>query len=108
MRFVTFLTLMLSLLALAGCGSIGRMTGAPSRTTLPDHLPAGTPKEKKEEKVAVCYGAATSSKEQLATAAAEFCKEPGSTVTFLTEDVQLNECPLLKKRRAVFSCHEPH
>ena len=104
MRLPVILMLMLSLLAAAGCGSIGRMAGAPSRTSLPEHFPAGTPKG---EKVAVCYGSATSSMEQLTAAAAEMCSQPGSTVTFITEDVQLNECPLVKKRRAVFSCHAP-
>lgn len=104
MRLLIVLGVTLSLLAMAGCGSIGRMAGAPSRTTVPDHFPAGTPKG---EKVAVCYGAATSSMEQLTAAAAEMCSQPGSTVTFITEDVQLNECPLVKKRRAVFSCHAP-
>lgn len=104
MRLSAFLAVLLSLAAVAGCGSVGRMTGPPSKTTLPDNLPAGT---WKGQKVAVCYGGATSSMEALAVAAAELCKEPGSRVEFLTEDLHLNECPLLKKRRAVFACHDP-
>jgi hypothetical protein len=104
MRLAAFLILLLSLVAVTGCERISRMTGAPSRTTLPECYPAGT---EKGQKVAVCYGGATTSMEALAAAAAELCKEPGSTVEFVTEDLHLNECPLLKKRRAVFACHEP-
>ena len=104
MRLWTIFAILLSLLAVSGCERVSRMTGAPSKTTLPDYYPAGTPEG---EKVAVCYGGATASMKDLAAAAAELCKEPHSTVTFVTDDVQLNECPLLKKRRAVFVCHDP-
>lgn len=104
MRLTRFLVLATSLALLGGCGAAGRMVGPPSKTTLPAYLPAGTPAG---EKVAVCYGGATSSMKELAAAAAEFCGEPGSTVSFVTEDLYLNECPLMKKRRAVFACREP-
>ena len=104
MRLMALLMLILTLVAVTGCGSIGRMAGAPSKTSLPDYYPPNAPEG---QKVAVCYGAATKSMKELAAAAAELCKEPGSTVAFVTEDVQLNECPLLKKRRAVFACQEP-
>ncbi len=77
MRLTAFLILILSLIAVTGCERVGRMTGAPSKTSLPDYYPAGTDKG---EKVAVCYGGATTSMEALAAAAAELCKEPGSTV----------------------------
>jgi hypothetical protein len=104
MRLTAFLVILLSLAAVAGCARVSRMTGAPSKTSQPDYYPAGAGKG---EKVAVCYGGATTSMEALAAAAAELCKEPGSTVEFVTEDLHLNECPLLKKRRAVFTCHDP-
>jgi hypothetical protein len=104
MRLMAFFILLLSLVAVTGCERVSRMTGAPSKTSLPDYYPAGT---EKGQKVAVCYGGATTSMEALAAAAAELCKEPGSTVELVTEDLHLNECPLLKKRRAVFACHEP-
>jgi len=104
MRLTAFLILFLSLVAVTGCERISRMTGAPSKTSLPAYYPPGTATG---EKVAVCYGGATPSMEALAAAAAELCKEPGSTVEFVTEDLHLNECPLLKKRRAIFTCHEP-
>jgi hypothetical protein len=45
--------------------------------------------------------------ETLTAAALEQCSEPGSTVEYLTGDLHINECPLLKKRRAVFICREP-
>jgi hypothetical protein len=104
MRLLAILVIVSSFAAMTGCGSVSRMTGPPSKTTLPDHLPPGSPKG---EKVAVCYGGETGSLEALATAAAELCKEPGAKVEFVMEDVHLNECPLLKKRRAVFACHDP-
>jgi len=104
MRRLAALALVLAAVTLAGCDRLSRMTGAPSKTTLPENLPLGSPAG---EKVAVCYGGATESMQALTEAAAELCKEPGSTATFLVEDLHLNDCPLFKKRRAVFVCHEP-
>jgi hypothetical protein len=104
MRPSVCISLILTVLTLAGCDSISRMTGAPSKTSVPSNMPAGGPPG---ERVAVCYGGATSSMAELAAAAAEICKEPGSTVEYLTSDLNLNDCPLLKKRRAVFVCHAP-
>lgn len=100
----TVLALVMALAALSGCERVSRMTGVPSATSLPESIPAGSPPG---QKVAVCYGGATPSMEALAVAAAELCTEPGSRVQFLAEDLHLNECPLMKKRRAIFVCHEP-
>lgn len=91
-------------LLLAGCDTVSQYGGEPSKTTLPPHLPKTAPPG---EKVAVCYSASASTREAVMNAAAELCKEPGSTVDFVTEDYYLNDCPLLKKRRAVFVCHYP-
>jgi hypothetical protein len=91
-------------LSLSGCDTASRYSGEPSPTSLPQHLPAGAPRG---EKVAVCYSASASTRETVMKAAAELCKEPGSTVDIVTEDFYLNDCPLLKKRRAVFVCHYP-
>jgi len=87
-----------------GCGSIDRISGAPSKTDMPDFLPANHPVG---QYVAVCYNSGNSTRETVATAAVELCKEPGSKVEYITGDLYLNECPLLKKHRAVFVCHEP-
>ena len=60
-----------------------------SSTILPPHLPADAPQG---QKVAVCYSASASDRETVMKAAAELCKEPGSTVDIVTEDFYLNDC----------------
>lgn len=92
------------MLLLSGCDTASQFSGDPSETTRPRHLPANAPAG---EKVAVCYSASASTRETVIKAAAELCKEPGSTVDIVTEDFYLNDCPLLKKRRAVFVCRYP-
>lgn len=98
------LALLLSAATLTGCDRVGRMAGAPSPTTVPDNLPVDSPRG---PKVAVCYSGGVLTMDDLVTAAVAQCKEPGSTVEYLTGDLHFNECPLFKKRRAVFVCHEP-
>jgi hypothetical protein len=104
MRSLGYLIALLLLISAAGCDRINRFAGRPSLTTVPEHLPPfrrpGTP-------VAVCYNKDTAKMEDLKTAALESCTEPGSTLEYLTEDEYINDCPLLKKRRAVFICREP-
>jgi hypothetical protein len=104
MRIAGSIVALLLLTGLAGCDSINRFAGPPSKTDVPAHLPSyqkpGTP-------IAVCYNKDTATMETLAAAAQELCSEPGSTVEYLTGDLHINECPLLKKRRAVFICREP-
>lgn len=91
-------------LLLSGCDTASQFSGDPSETTLPRHLPANAPLG---QKVAVCYSASAATRETVMKAAVELCKEPGSTVDIVTEDFYLNDCPLLKKRRAVFVCRYP-
>ena len=100
----TSIIALLLLTGLAGCDSINRFAGPPSKTSLPAHLP---PYQKPGAAVALCYNKDTGTMETLAAAAQELCSEPGSTVEYLTGDLHINECPLLKKRRAVFICREP-
>jgi len=104
MKASTSLVLGLAVLLIAGCDTASRYSGDPTKTILPPHLPADAPQG---QKVAVCYSASASDRETVMKAAAELCKEPGSTVDIVTEDFYLNDCPLLKKRRAVFVCHYP-
>lgn len=104
MRKSVFAVLGLAAISLAGCDSLSQYSGDPSETSLPIHLPSTAPPG---EKVAVCYSASASTRETVMQAAAELCKEPGSTIDFVTEDFYLNDCPLLKKRRAVFVCYWP-
>jgi hypothetical protein len=88
----------------AGCDSINRFAGPPTPTQLPVNMPLydppGTP-------VAVCYNKDTATPEALTAAALAQCPEPGSTVEYLTGDLHINDCPVLKKRRAVYVCREP-
>jgi hypothetical protein len=88
----------------AGCDRINRFAGGPSVTGLPSNLP---PHEPGERVVALCYNKDTATMEDLVAAALEQCLEPGSTVEYLTGDLHINDCPLLKKRRAVFVCRDP-
>jgi hypothetical protein len=84
-------------LALAGCASIA---GDPERTTLPYDVPY----DERGRLVAVCYSAHVSTVEQVSAAAAEFCGEQDTPVTLWREDLVFNDCPIVKKRRAVFAC----
>ena len=88
----------------AGCDSINRFGGSPSPTQLPINLP---PYEGEGRVVAVCYNKDTATPEAIAAAALEQCPQPGSKVEYLTGDLHINDCPLLKKRRAVYICREP-
>ena len=98
------LLLLTALLALAGCERYDRFVGPPTATSIPDSVTAKYPAG---QKVAVCYRDGKTSTEQVVSTATELCTEPGSTVRYLASDYYLNECPLLKKRRAVFMCIEP-
>lgn len=104
MKALTSLVFGIAALLIAGCDTVSQYSGDPTKTTLPPHLPAGAPGG---QKVAVCYSASASDRETVMKVAAELCKEPGSTVDIVAEDFYLNDCPLLKKRRAVFVCHYP-
>ncbi len=104
MRMAALIAAALALLGAAGCDSIDRLAGSPSPTSVPMHLP---PFEGPGRPVAVCYNKGAATPEALAAAALAQCAEPGSTVEYLTADLHLNECPLLKKRRAVYLCREP-
>lgn len=88
---------------LLGCGTLARFGGDPSKTGLPGSLST----EVRRQAVALCYNRENTDREALQAAARELCREPGSTVTYWSEDWNLNNCPLLKKRRAVFLCKAP-
>lgn len=104
MRIAGYIIAVLLASGAAGCDSINRFAGPPSPTQLPINVPPfqppGTP-------VAVCYNKDTATSEAIAAAALAQCGEPGSTVEYLTGDLHINDCPLLKKRRAVYICREP-
>ncbi|MCG8543416.1 MAG: hypothetical protein MJE12_04330 [Alphaproteobacteria bacterium] len=103
MRRLSLVMILGTLLATAACGTVGRFAGDPRRTSLPQNLS----KDLKPHAVAVCYNGNSTTREALDAAARELCKEPDSTVQFLREDLNLNDCPLVKKRRAVFICTPP-
>lgn len=103
MRALYFVLVFVVAALLAGCGTIGRWAGDPSKTSLPPNLSV----EKGSEAVALCYNGNSTTRQVLDAAALELCPEPGSSVRFLREDLNLNECPLVKKRRAVFVCTPP-
>ncbi|GAG05629.1 unnamed protein product [marine sediment metagenome] len=87
-------------LVLAGCSSIA---GDPVKTSVPHDVPY----DMRAKMVAVCYSTGVSAPEQVATAAAELCKEPDTPVELWRDDLVFNDCPLFKKRRAVFACKAP-
>lgn len=89
--------------ALGGCGTFWQVVGEPSET----NKPAEVTVLPDQEAVAVCYNGNNTTREELSTAARNLCKEPGSSVQFRIEDLHFNDCPLLKKRRAVFICTDP-
>jgi hypothetical protein len=103
MRRLAFLFALLMPVLAGGCDSINRFAGGPSITTVPEHLP---PYQQPGSPVAVCYNKDTAKMEDLTAAALKQCPEPGSTVEYLTGDLHINDCPALKKRRAVFICRE--
>ena len=88
---------------MGGCGTFWQVVGDPSETNVPGEVTV----RPDQEAVAVCYNGNNTTREALAATARDLCKEPGSTVRFRTEDLHFNECPLLKKRRAVFVCTDP-
>lgn len=104
MRVAVYTLALLLLAGVAGCDRINRLAGGPSRTSVPLNLP---PYQPPGSTVAVCYNKDTATAEAIAAAAREFCPEPGSSVEYLTGDLHINDCPLLKKRRAVYICREP-
>ena len=87
-------------LFLAGCSAVA---GDPVRTTIPHDVPY----EMRPSAVAVCYSAYVSTPEQVMAAAAELCREPDTPVALWRDDLVFNDCPLFKKRRAVFTCNSP-
>lgn len=84
-------------LALAGCSGIA---GDPVTTSIPHDVPY----EMRASAVAVCYSAHVSTLDEVAAAAAALCREPDTPVTLWRDDLVFNDCPLFKKRRAVFTC----
>jgi hypothetical protein len=104
MRVAGYLIAVLLASGAAGCDSINRFAGGPSPTSPPLDLPPFQPPGRA---IAVCYNKGTTTAEALAVAARTQCSEPGSTVEYLTGDLHINDCPLLKKRRAVYVCREP-
>jgi hypothetical protein len=89
--------------ALGGCGTYWQIVGEPTET----NVPAEVSVRPDQEAVGVCYNGNNTTREDLVAAARGLCKEPGSNVQFRTEDLHFNECPLLKKRRAIFVCTDP-
>ncbi len=103
MRRRDCIALLLGTAALGGCGTYWQIVGEPSETNVPDEVTV----RPDQEAVGVCYNGNNTTRENLNAAARDLCKEPGSTVQFRTEDLHFNDCPLLKKRRAVFVCTDP-
>lgn len=97
------IALLLGTAALGGCGTFWQFVGEPSKTGVPKEVSV----RPDQQAVGVCYNGNNTTRESLAAAARDLCKEPGSTVEFRTEDLHFNNCPLLKKRRAVFVCTDP-
>ncbi len=88
---------------LAACGGVRSIGGDPVKTSLPQTLksqPGTNP-------VAVCYVGGDPKAADIVSAVQEICKEPGSTVSFHSNDLVFNDCPLMKKRRAVYYCTAP-
>ena len=104
MRVAVHILALLLLTGAAGCDRINRFAGGPSATGVPINLP---PYQPPGAAVAVCYNKDTATAETIAAAARELCPEPGSSVEYLTGDLHINDCPILKKRRAVYICREP-
>lgn len=103
MRRRDCIALLLGTAALGGCGTFWQVVGEPSKTDTPAEVSV----RPDQQAVAVCYNGNNTTREELSTAARNLCKEPGSSVRFQTEDLHFNDCPLLKKRRAVFVCTDP-
>lgn len=104
MRSLGYAAALLLLVSASGCDRINQFAGGPSLTSLPAHLPPYKPPGRA---IAVCYNKDTAKMADLRKAAFEACTEPGSKLEYLTGDEYLNDCPLLKKRRAIFVCREP-
>ena len=90
-------------LILSACGVIRSIGGEPVKTSLPQHFKnkaGATP-------IAVCYVDGDPKAPGIVDAVRALCKEPGSTVTFHSNDLVFNDCPVMKKRRAVYYCTPP-
>jgi hypothetical protein len=88
---------------LAACGVVRSIGGDPVKTSLPQNFQnkAGA------TAVAICYVDGDPKAPAIVTAVRELCKEPGSTVAFHSNDLVFNDCPMMKKRRAVYFCTAP-
>lgn len=88
---------------LTACGVARSIGGGPVKTSLPSNFQgkAGV------SPIAVCYVDGDPKAPAIVTAVRELCKEPGSTVSFHSNDLYLNDCPLMKKHRAVYFCTAP-
>ncbi|MDH3700246.1 MAG: hypothetical protein OEU46_02945 [Alphaproteobacteria bacterium] len=88
---------------LAGCGLARNFAGEPVKTSLPQNFKG----KLGATSVAVCYVDGDPRAPEVVTAVRELCKEPGSTVSFHSSDLIFNDCPFMKKRRAVYFCTAP-
>lgn len=89
--------LVLVLVFAAGCAR------SPSFTQTDEWVSANAP----GPAVSVCYSAAESTREQIMAFALAKCSEDLRALTLIDEDSALNNCPLLKRQRATFSCVTP-
>lgn len=90
-------------LSLAACGLTRNFAGEPVKTSLPQNFKG----KLGMTSIAVCYVDGDPRAPEIATAVRELCAEPGSTVSFHSSDLVFNDCPFVKKRRAVYFCTAP-
>jgi len=88
---------------LTACGVVRSIGGGPVKTSLPANFQGKAGKSA----IAVCYVDGDPKAPAIVTAVRELCKEPGSTVSFHSNDLYFNDCPLMKKHRAVYFCTAP-
>lgn len=88
---------------LASCDLARGIGEEPSKTSLPENFPL----DLVGRAVAVCHVGDDPKAAPIVGAVREICREPGSTVAFHSADLYLNDCPVMKKRRAVYLCTAP-
>ncbi len=82
---------------LADCGALAPVTTGPAPTT-DDALAAS--------EVAICYSKLAATPEDVRTAAAQECSA-GTKPQLVSQDMNMDVCPVLTPVRATFSCTAP-
>ena len=92
-----------STLMVASCTPRMNVGGQPFVTKDPKYLP----RAKNQKYVSICYNADNTDEGTIKELAQKSCMQPGANVRVHSQDLILNECPVLSKARVTFLCIVP-